>query len=145
MTAINHAVVGGLIAVAIPNPWIAIPLALASHFALDSLPHFGTKKIKDFLKVFSVDCLLVIIFFLVLLLGRPEHWGLIAVCGFVSMSPDFMWAPNAFRTVLGVPRKKLNAFSRFHKNIQWGERDWGLIIEIPTLVVLSYVLILAEK
>lgn len=40
MTATAHALVGGAIAAAIPNPAIAIPLALASHPVLDMIPHW---------------------------------------------------------------------------------------------------------
>src|SRR5260221_7416072 len=36
-----HAVVGAAIATAIPNPFIAIPLAFLSHFALDMTPHWN--------------------------------------------------------------------------------------------------------
>ncbi len=44
MTATAHALVAGAIARAIPNPAIAVPLAFASHFIMDCIPHwdFGT-------------------------------------------------------------------------------------------------------
>ncbi len=41
MTGFNHAVTGALIAGAVGNPFLAIPLAFASHFVLDAIPHFG--------------------------------------------------------------------------------------------------------
>jgi hypothetical protein len=41
MLELPHAVVGATIAVLIPNPAIAIPLALASHFAMDLYPHWN--------------------------------------------------------------------------------------------------------
>ncbi|MBI5613377.1 hypothetical protein HY947_00460 [Candidatus Gottesmanbacteria bacterium] len=40
MTSTAHTLVGGAIASAIPNPYLAIPLILASHFLMDSIPHW---------------------------------------------------------------------------------------------------------
>ncbi len=36
-----HVALGVAIAVAVPNPLISIPLALASHFILDMTPHWN--------------------------------------------------------------------------------------------------------
>jgi hypothetical protein len=41
MQAINHTVFGSLIATTISEPAIALPLALASHFLMDAIPHYG--------------------------------------------------------------------------------------------------------
>ena len=40
MTATGHAVIGTLIAAKIPDPTIAIPLAVLSHIAADYFPHW---------------------------------------------------------------------------------------------------------
>lgn len=40
MTATAHALVAGAIARAIPNPYIALPLAFCSHFIMDCIPHW---------------------------------------------------------------------------------------------------------
>ena len=44
MTATAHALVAGAIAAAIPDPLVSLPLAFASHFIMDAVPHwdFGT-------------------------------------------------------------------------------------------------------
>lgn len=46
MTATSHALIGASIASLIPNPFLAIPLAIASHFAADLVPHWdaGTNR-----------------------------------------------------------------------------------------------------
>ncbi len=36
-----HVILGAAIATKIPNPFISIPLALASHFVLDKVPHWN--------------------------------------------------------------------------------------------------------
>lgn len=55
MTGFNHALVDGLIGKYVPWP-LAIPLAFASHFVLDALPHYGiphhTRDNSAFWKVF---------------------------------------------------------------------------------------------
>lgn len=45
MTATAHALVAGAIYRAVPNPVLAIPLAITSHFIMDAVPHwdFGTQ------------------------------------------------------------------------------------------------------
>jgi hypothetical protein len=40
MTATAHALVAGAIARAVPNPYLAIPLAITSHFIMDAIPHW---------------------------------------------------------------------------------------------------------
>jgi hypothetical protein len=40
MTATAHALVSAAIARAVPNPYLAIPLAITSHFIMDAIPHW---------------------------------------------------------------------------------------------------------
>lgn len=42
MTATGHALIGTVIAAKIGNPALAIPIAIASHFLADALPHWDT-------------------------------------------------------------------------------------------------------
>ena len=67
MTASNHAATGALVAVAVSQPYIAVPLALAAHFAMDGIPHFGLgrglgilerNRSKVFVQVLLADVLL---------------------------------------------------------------------------------------
>ena len=58
-----------------------------------------------------------------------QPW-LAAVCAVAAVSPDFVWIYREAVIRLKVSIKPRNAFSRFHEQIQWGERPWGLIIEI---------------
>jgi hypothetical protein len=66
MMATSHAVSGAVIALAIREPVLALPLAFVSHFVLDSLPHIGldeygghSKKPALFLKILIIDSLLL--------------------------------------------------------------------------------------
>ncbi|SRR4030042_7148199 len=40
MTATAHALVSAAIARSVPNPYLAIPLAITSHFIMDAVPHW---------------------------------------------------------------------------------------------------------
>ncbi len=42
MTAASHALIGTVIAAKIGNPALAIPVAIASHFIADAIPHWDT-------------------------------------------------------------------------------------------------------
>jgi H+/Cl- antiporter ClcA len=56
MTATSHALIGTIIAAKIGNPALAIPIAIASHIALDTIPHWDTatnRRKKTFKKMFS--------------------------------------------------------------------------------------------
>jgi hypothetical protein len=74
MTATGHAVVGTVIAVAVSNPVIGIPLAILSHVAADAFPHWDTgtnKKLKsnrDFVVQSVADLILSYILPLILAL-----------------------------------------------------------------------------
>jgi membrane-bound metal-dependent hydrolase YbcI (DUF457 family) len=42
MTATGHAIIGVAIAATIPNPFIAVPIAIGSHILADIFPHWDT-------------------------------------------------------------------------------------------------------
>jgi hypothetical protein len=63
MTAVNHVIMGSVVVAAVGNPVLGVPLALASHFLLDALPHFGVHtiahpKTKEFKAVNLTDTLM---------------------------------------------------------------------------------------
>lgn len=41
MLVTNHVLSGALLGAAVRSPWLAFPLGVASHFALDATPHWG--------------------------------------------------------------------------------------------------------
>ncbi|MDB5186355.1 MAG: hypothetical protein JWL85_878 [Candidatus Saccharibacteria bacterium] len=134
MTATNHAVTGAAIALAIQNPWIALPAAFLSHFILDALPHFGgdetlhrKKRFQQLLMLDALGCFLIV---LALVIAQPMGWFVAVVAAFLATSPDFMWASAYFRERRGLAGNAFNTpIRRFHKKIQWQERpDKRLLI-----------------
>jgi hypothetical protein len=141
MTATNHTVTGMLILAAVPQPVMLVPAFLA-HFVLDSLPHFGAGNHtqKSFIAILFGDMLLASLLLLGVLMIRPEHWPLIMLGGIACASPDLMWLGPWLRELSGKTKNKFGIFRRFHSWIQWGERTWGIGIEIIWFVIIAGVL-----
>ena len=104
-----HVFVGAAIAVAIPNPLIAIPLAFASHFILETVPHWNphlntetekygqpTKRSTIITVVDSTVALISGSFFAYQALPNTGHALTILAACFVSILPDLVEAPYFF-------------------------------------------------
>jgi hypothetical protein len=123
MTATNHVVAGALIATYLHNPWLAIPVAVASHFALDSLPHIeylkdktDNQSLRFFIRL-AADCGLAASILVTILLLQPAGVALILVCGIAAASPDLMWL---YYLVLkkGPESSKRPAIVKLHAKVQ---------------------------
>jgi len=149
MTATNHALFGAVIGASISQPQLAIPLAFASHFLLDAIPHFGLDDFgghlnakKQFHRVLYVDALLLACVFILLLLLSAPH--LVFICAILAGSADFLWA---YRYIVKEHLGKIKPspkshFSRFHSKIQTSQTLNGIFIELPLAVILTSVIII---
>lgn len=140
MTGYNHVATGVIVAVIIKNPVAVIPVAFVSHFVLDALPHFGRHpRFKawnsNFLYLLAVDAALCFAVYFFALYKWPDLRVAITLGAFFAALPDFMWLIYGKKT---LPK---NWFYKFSKWIQWGERPWGMVIEIPYFLFTLYVLI----
>lgn len=143
MSIANHALVGTAIALVIKQPLLALPLAFASHFVLDVLPHFGyqgagigealTHKLT-FVEIGWSNLAILILLFTI------HHTWLTLWAAVLAVSPDFEW-PVAY---FGYERKGLkpprSPIAKFHSKLQWGERPWGILVEVG-FFVLVYLLL----
>lgn len=146
MMATSHAITGAAIAVVVGEPVLALPLAFASHFLLDALPHIGLdefgghlKKKKLFHSILIIDALLLALFLLFLLFSGVS-W-LVFACVFLAGSPDFVWAYRyVVQEKLGAQKQHAkNAFNRFHSKIQWSQTLRGAYLEVPYAFTLLYI------
>lgn len=141
MTATSHALTGALIATIVRQPLLAIPLAFFSHFVCDALPHlgidmkFGDKKMKAWL---IIDGSFVMLAAVSLLIIGAKNPVLLAVCGFVAMSPDLFWLYHGLK---GRTPENYGSFTRFHAAIQKFESVPGLAVDIVWSIS-AFVLIL---
>lgn len=142
MTASNHVLTGVLVATALKEPILALPAALASHFVIDSLPHWNywlpnQRQFKRW--AIYADMILSLALLLTLSVVVVEiSTGLIFSAGLLAILPDMMWFPYL---VLGknTPADKdnlLHKLRRFHLKIQWSESVKGLLFEIVWFVLM---------
>jgi hypothetical protein len=145
MTATNHALTGAVIALAVKQPVLAVPLAFVSHFILDAIPHFGIHE-DDHIKrnshwlfrtVISIDTVLAIAMMITipLLASETISWWIILLGMLAGIAPDSIWIYRFIRSM----RKKLvqpyGRVAKFHQDIQWSEKPWGLSIEVAWVIV----------
>jgi hypothetical protein len=139
-----HVAVGAAIAAKIPNPFIAIPLAFASHFIMEKVPHWNphlvteTKKYgmptKKSMIIIAVDVVLALV------LGGYVAWRAlpdtghaitILLASFASVLPDLMESPYFF---LKMRSKFIKNWLNFQKSLQvdttfyWGMLNQALVI-----------------
>ena len=104
MLATAHTFAGATIALKIQNPWAALPLALLSHFVLDTIPHWDfftfrnkitrrdkIKTILDFLVGLSVG-----MFFVLRALPNKTLAATIFFSCALANLPDALEAPYIF-------------------------------------------------
>ncbi|HTB49070.1 MAG TPA: hypothetical protein VK712_03235 [Verrucomicrobiae bacterium] len=136
MTATNHALTGALIGLLVGEPLLAVPLAVASHFVCDALPHFGSSapvevvlRSRWFRNYLVVDASLC--FLLVVCLGayHPQHWLLAAICAFAAASPDFINL-NSFVKIHQRKKWRPGWFTKLTLDIQWFARPVGAVVEV---------------
>ena len=105
MLSISHALTGAFISSKIPNPLIATPLILVSHYIEDWIIHWdvgtgltnGSRKRRDAFLLEIGDMLLA--FFLVLVffqVGKQTLQVNIWYGAFIGLLPDFVEAPRNF-------------------------------------------------
>ena len=144
MTATNHALTGAVVALAIKEPLLVLPLAILSHFILDALPHFGIHEEDHekrnshwlFRTVVSIDTVVVISMLVAVpLLANAGMNGWIILLGMLGgLSPDFVWIYRHIRLMLKKPILPYGKISSFHQRIQWFERPWGLPVEFGWMI-----------
>lgn len=151
MIATNHALTGAAIGLAVHQPLLAVPLALLSHFVLDGLPHFASKRMqpgsKAFLYYLAADAGACAAIVLCLAILQPHYWLLAAVCAFVATSPDFMWINQFLAASAGKKPKKITWLPmKIHSSVQWYQKEPGLFVElgwgVAMLVVLAKVAVI---
>lgn len=134
-----HVAVGIAIATKFPNPWIAIPLAFASHFVLDKVPHWnphlytetqaaGHPSEKSTI-IASVDIALSFILgsaFAYRALPNTNLATLILACSFASVASDIIKYPYYY---FHLRQKWLVAWVNFERSLQTDTKSifWGLV------------------
>lgn len=139
-----HVAVGAAIASKIPNPFIAIPLAFASHFVLERIPHWNphlntetklygapTKRSTIITTIDSVLALTLGLGISLTALPNIGHTTTIIFACFASVLPDVIEAPYFFLNLRYTFIKKWIAFQ---KSLQVDTTPaWGFLTQIVTI------------
>lgn len=141
MTATNHVLAGALIGSLLPWP-VAIPVAIASHFVMDKIPHFGIdegKRNKSLAyKAFFYGDAVVALTLGGIAMGLHK-WTMLA-CGFAAYLPDVTFVYYYFRHGqdfnIHHHVKPSNHLTRLHLALQ-DERPWGLFVELALIAIMT--------
>lgn len=133
-----HVALGIAIAAAVPNPIVSIPLAFASHFILDMVPHWNphlnteTKRYGHLtnttLLIIGIDLACALL--LTIYLGRKDI--VVYIAALVAIMPDLVEAPYY---LFGYKNKYLDIWIKSQKSIQSDANlFWGLLTQVLTLL-----------
>lgn len=141
-----HVFVGAAIAKAIPNPLLAIPLAFASHFVLEMIPHWNphlnheTEKFgaptKKSTAITAIDATTALTSGTFIAYQALPDWGQAATIFFTcfaSVLPDVLEGPYFF---LKVRSQIIKKWIKFHKSIQ-ADTNFFLGMSTQLLVILA--------
>jgi hypothetical protein len=144
-----HVFIGAAIATAIPNPFIAIPLAFASHFVMEMVPHWNphlNSEIEKFgqptrrsTAITAADSTLALTsgsFIAFQALPNVNQAILVLACCFASVLPDVMEAPYFFLKMRANWVKKWISFQKSLQNDTTA--FWGLATQLITIAAVIF-------
>lgn len=128
MTGFNHILAGSIIALAVKEPTLIVPIAFASHFVMDATPHFGNHPKmplynKAFMNYLKFDAFMSILVLITAISLSPENWFIILLGAGFAILPDVTWP------FINKAPAWSKWFYKFHKGIQWAEVPHGWIYE----------------
>lgn len=139
MTATAHAVVGVVLAAAIPNPLIGIPIAILSHIPIDLIPHWdaGTHFDKKtgrqlFWEAFLDVCVGYFVAYAVLFIFFPQTNLIYAF--FMIFAAQFLdYLPTPYY-MFNIKNKLFKTFfdlsDRFNSKL---DKPWGIVTQVAFL------------
>ena len=148
MTATGHAIIGTIIAAKFGNPYLAVPLAIASHILADMTPHWDTatnahKKGKQ--RVFyetlvDIAAGFLLSYILIVFLFPQTNLLYAFFIIIVSQSLDWLMAPYYFfnwKTPIFVWAYK---FQKTFDNSM--DSPWGIINQIAILLFIIFLAVI---
>lgn len=145
MLTTPHLLVGAAIGSEIGSPIIAVPVAAASHFFFDWIPHLmGFIEVEDLDKkdvLFVVGDILLGLGILLLLSWHNPHWEILWLGALASVLPDFH---HTAQVIFGS--EKLQRYTKAHMKFHYKKKLNflpGMATQIVTVAV-SIVLILLK-
>lgn len=144
MTATNHALTGAVIGLAVGNPYLALPVALISHYAMDTLPHFGKMwplKSRKFIQYLIFEALMCFLIVLTIFLTKPHNYVVGIICAFVAASPDLLSIKLFYRSVSNKAYHP-GIYNRFASRIQKKETPQNIKYDILWFIIFLFLFII---
>ncbi|RYB93853.1 hypothetical protein EUA93_05460 [Nocardioides oleivorans] len=141
MLVTNHVLTGALVGLASPGPVTAFVGGVASHFALDAVPHWGDRPMEEVMPIAVADGLTGLAAIAVVWRRTPPGWRLRVLAGMAGASvPDLDKPGRVFLGASPFPR----VVDDFHARIQTRESSARMpqevLVGIGTATVLGLVL-----
>ncbi len=144
MTATGHAIIGTVIAAKIGNPALAIPIALASHFLADALPHWdtGTNREKKSKTRFVAETFIdiaagfILSWILIVWLFPSTNLLYVFIVIIVSQLPDWLTAPYLFLNWNFPPFTWIYELQKKFDTEK--QLPWGLINQVVVLIAIIF-------
>ncbi len=144
MTATAHAVIGTVIAAKIGNPYLAVPMALASHIVADYIPHWDTatnvkQKGKERVMMQTLFDIALGFFVSFILLSTifTQTNPVYALCIiFVAQSLDWLTAPYYFLKIKTPPFYWAYKFQKLFDHEM--QAPWGIISQIVIVLLIVF-------
>lgn len=142
MTATAHALIGTLIAAKIQDPMLAAPLALASHFVADIIPHWDTathRKRKEQSLFFAESLVDVVLgfflsFLLIVFLFPTTNLFYAFIIIIIAQSPDWLMAPYVFfKNKFPLFRYAYKLQHSCNKRL---DKPWGIVTQVVVVFLL---------
>lgn len=140
MTATAHALIGTILASQIPNPLIAVPIAILSHIPADIIPHWDagthedTKKRSLIRNEAIIDVVLgfFVSYLLAYFLFPETNLIYIFIMINASLLLDWLSAPCYFFKWRIFPFKQVCSFQQAHNHKL--DKPWGIITQVIVVV-----------
>lgn len=143
MLELPHAMVGAAIAKLVPIPAVALPLALASHFITDYVPHWNPhtdthgRFSGNSVTIIAIDSLAAVVAGVILAFNSSHFWLILSAC-LLAVLPDVIEIPHFFLDWKYAPVEKLIKYQKAH---QWNvPMVWGLLSQ--AIVIITCLLII---
>ncbi len=146
MLLVVHAIAGATVGASIANPLISAPIAFATHFVLDSFPHWNypvpkRRTLPAFWRAFGPDMVLSVVVGIALILWFRTSWANVLWGIGWACVPDF----------LTLYRKKkpwsiwFKGYFELHNRVQWEvAKGPGLAVQSFLVLCMGIILLMAK-
>jgi len=144
-----HVALGAAIAIKVGNPYLTIPLAIASHFLLERVPHWNPHLNTEMKKyghltnktklIIALDTTLALGLGIIVALKALPNSSLsilVIASSFASIVPDLLESPYF---IFGIKNKYIQKWIALQKKIQIDTTPfWGILTQIIVLASTLY-------